>query len=43
MIEVNKVTKKYGSRAAVKDLSFSVKKEKWWAFWAPTVPVKPPQ
>ena len=35
MIEVNKVTKKYGSRAAVKDLSFSVKKGEVVGFLGP--------
>ena len=35
MIEVNKVTKKYGSRAAVKDLSFSVNKGEVVGFLGP--------
>lgn len=35
MIEVNKVTKKYGSRSAVEDLSFSVKKGEVVGFLGP--------
>ena len=35
MIEVNKITKKYGSRSAVEDLSFSVKKGEVVGFLGP--------
>ena len=43
MVEIQNLTKYYGHKAALKGVSFTIKKTKSSAFSAPTAPESPPR